>query len=383
MFPSARKTWAITALLSIAFSSASLQAAPTISSVDTSQLAQGVITIKGSGFGSAPKIEVYDDFEHSGAKHGDVVDRNQAIIGGWSASSSASQPTYDDIALSGNYSYDAWHNGTSRTAQLTHHFQTPVQSIYYSYWIKIPPGYPFPGMDSAISGYFSTDSSWKFSWFIDQDYLGNSSDMFGPAYTGKGGMIMGGNDGRLAYLNPITDFWSIGNWLRVTAWLEADPNAPTTNGYMKVQFWTAAKGFNTRTYNQRVFDADGPATKQYKYVNIPGWIRGFPGNNGRPLYDDIYISSGANAYARVELTDNNDYNKSTKFAIQKPISWSNTQISFQVVKSNITNVGNASIHVFNGAGEAIASGSKVGSGSSTPVVTSPPRAPTLQVSVSN
>ena len=51
-----------------------------------------------------------------------------------------------------------------------------------------------------------------------------------------------------------------------------------------------------------VFDADGPALKQFQYVNIPGWLR-----NGAPLYDDIYVASGANSIAHVELTDSELY----------------------------------------------------------------------------
>lgn len=383
MFAISRKTWAITSFLSLVFSAQTALAAPTISSVDTSQLSQGLITIKGSGFGGAPRVDIYEDFEHSGAKHGNAVDTGQTIIGNWTPHNGA-QPTYDDIAMSGNFSADMWNNSATRPGRLTLNFQSPVQSVYMSYWVKIPAGYPFPGNDSSYQGFYSSDSSWKFTWLIDQDSQGNSSDLCVPTYSGSGTVGVGGNDGHLEYLPKIDNWWSKGNWMRITAWLEADPNAPTTKGHFRVQIWSAQHGMYELDRSRPVFDADGPTTKQYRYINFPGWMRDFPGNNGRPLYDDIYVSSGANAYARIELTDSTDYNKSTKFAIQKPISWTDNQVTFQVVAANIPDVSKAVIHVFNGAGDTSATGTAIqGAGQlPPPVASSPPVAPVLQVSVS-
>lgn len=378
MFSLSRTTWAITSFFTIALTSLSLQAAPTITSVDTSQLSQGLITIKGSGFGGSPRVDIYEDFEHSGAKHGDPIASDQAIVGNWRPHNGA-PATYDDISLSGNFSADTWSNQYSRTGQLNHWFQTPVQSVYISYWVKIPAGYPFPGSNTSYQNYFSSESAWKFAWFIDADYQGNSSDLCVPTYTGNGSVMIAGNDANMAYLPKIDAYWSKGNWMRFSAWLYADPSAPTSNGRLQMKIWSAEHGDYTYDRQQAVFDNDGPTTKQYQFVNIPGWIRGFPNNNGRPLYDDIYIASGPNAVARVELTDAANYSKSSAFAIQKPISWTNTQITFQVIKSNIADINTAAVHVFDGSGNA-SNGVAISSTAAAPS-TSPPLAPVLQVSV--
>jgi hypothetical protein len=365
--------WALAALFAFSLNATTSHSAPSITSVDVSQLSQGIITISGSGFGSGPQIEVYDDFEHSNAQAGEPIVGNQAIVGDWVPHSSRI-PRYDNMALSGNYSANLWSATAYNAATLTHYFKQPVQSVYMSYWIKIPTGYPFPGLDSSHQG-FSSDSSWKFSWLIDQDYKGNSSDMYGPAYAGRGSMLIGGNDGKITSIANIENYWSWGKWMRYSTWVHADPNAPTTNGRVKVQVWSQEKGFYDFDVNRAVFDADGPTVKQYQYFNIPGWIRSFQNNNGRPLYDDIYVASGLNAFARVELTDSTNYQGSTKFAIQEITSWNSNQITFKVVNSNITDLNNAAIHVFAGDASSTTSGTIINGG--TPATSNPPLPPSI------
>jgi len=86
---------------------------------------------------------------------------------------------------------------------------------------------------------------------------------------------------------------------------------------------TSAKDITVAGYLAKEFcyetpaHADGPALKQYQYVNFPGWIR-----SNAPLYDDIYVATGPNAIARVELTDSANYDKSRIVAVQPSTSWS-------------------------------------------------------------
>jgi hypothetical protein len=347
-------------IASLIIGSKPLLAAPTITAVDTSQIAQNLITITGTGFGNASTVNVHDTFEHPGAVTGDFMALNQAIDGTWEDRDIGNLPRYDNFALSGNHSINTWDPINTRAAQIAHDFTNPVQSVFLSYWVAIPNGYPFPGWDAAYNG-FSGDSSWKFAWLIDQDYLGNSSDVCVPTHTGQGYVKIAGNDGNIDWgMSKMQNWWSWGNWVRISAWLHADPANPAGSGRLRFSTWSAEHGFDVYDKNQPVFDADGPATKQYQYINIPGWIRSFTHNNGRPLYDDVYVSSGINAYARVELTDNTNYNNSNKFAIQKITSWSDTSITFKVLNANISNVNTASIHVFNGNGDSTSSGTPVG-----------------------
>ena len=326
-------------------------AVPVIESIDTSRYAQeGVIVLTGSDFGPPASIQVLDDFEHVGAATGGAVSLDQARLGNWTETSLPA-PLYDNFAYSGNFSILGWNSQGDRVRQITKIFDVPIQSVFLSYWVAIPPGFPFPGNDASIAGGFSTDSSWKFLWLIDEDVQGNSSDLTVPTYTGQGSAQIAGNDLSLGQIAKPINWWSWGNWMRISAWLRADPNAPTENG--RVLFQIFSKEFGTYVFDRNipVFDNDGPTEKQYQRINFPGWIRTFAIGEGRPVYDDIYVASGPNAFARVELTDNIDYRKSFEFAIQAPTSWSDTQIEIKIISSAISDIDKAALHIFNAGGK--------------------------------
>jgi hypothetical protein len=352
-------------------------AVPVITSVDTTQLAQGVITIRGSGFGNGPKVEIYDDFEHSGALTSGSIDISKSLIRGkWTSKSN--NPTYDNFSLSGHHSFEGWDHKVRKTAQLSHKFTTPIQSLYVSYWVAIPPHYHFPGNDSAYNG-FSGDSSWKMTWFIDLDHSGKSSDVCIPTHVGRGGTKIAGNDANLDWGLPnFKTWWSWGKWIRITGWIMAPPGDPTATGRLRFSTWSEEFGHYVYDNVQKVYDTDGPATKEYKYVNIPGWIRSSSSNNIRPLYDDIYIASGSNAYARVELTDKKDYKSSTKFVIQDIVNWSNNTITFRTIASNIKDVNSSSIHVFVNDGSSTTNGMQL-KGVSKPTPSPTPIPPPISI----
>jgi len=338
---------------------------PMITSIDKSRLAEGLVTITGSNFGGAPNVELHDDFEHTGAVTGETVALNKAIVGDWYQKYEAYTPLYDDFAMSGKHSMLAWNNEIPYMRTLEHTFTTPIQSFYMSYWVAIPDGFPFPGYDNDVGG-FSSDSSWKLTWIFDESRKGLDSDLCIPTYIGGGQSLIAGNDWNLAHPADITEWWSWGKWIRITAWLHASPDAPTVSGNLRFSTWSKEHGQYLLEKDTPVFDNDGPATKQYKAITFPGWIRNFTDGIGRPLYDDVYVASGNNAYARVELSDSTDYYSSSEFAIQHIESWSDTQIIFRVVNGGLTDAINAKIHLFTGDGNSLSEGS-------------PPAAPELKL----
>ena len=121
-----------------------------------------------------------------------------------------------------------------------------------------------------------------------------------------------------------------------------------------------------------VFDSDGPSEKVYRYINFPGWIRSFSQGEGRPVYDDIYVASGPNAFARVEITDHIEYKKSRNFSIQLPINWTNNMIELKIVSSAIVDPDKAAIHIFNSSGER--------SNRGTYLLANPPSPPEIVIS---
>jgi hypothetical protein len=354
------------ALMSAALLFGPVMADPVMTSVDTARLeSEGVVVIAGSGFGAPSKVHLFDDFEHAGATAGAVIALDGAKSGAWTRHGS-NPPIYDGFANSGNYSARmAGPNVGMR--QITHEFGQPVQSVFVSYWVAIPAGYPFPGKDTSADG-FPSNSAWKFAWLIDQDYEGNSSDVVVPTYAGQNSALIGGNDGNLSYIAPPSMWWSWGRWMRISALLRANPNAPTRDGRIRFEVFSREHGFYVLDQNTPVFDEDGPTAKQYQYVNFPGWLASFDLGEARPLYDDIYIASGPNAAARVEMSDNPDYERSEHFAIMQIVDWSDSRIEARVAPINRRAVPNPAFHVFDGDGRR----SRTGGGEPPPERPNPP-----------
>lgn len=333
--------------------SSAVMSQPIISSVDTSQLGAGKLTINGNSFGSGPSVKLFDTFESSTAKAGNNIPLNSPIVGAWTSSKA---PVYSSSSQShsGNYSAKMQNN-----PQLRLDLIPGVQEVFLSYWVRVPNGTNFPGAGSP--GVFSATSSWKFSWVIDQDYKGNSSDACLPTHTGNGSFSLGGNDGRIA--GPLgKNWWSWNSWVRIAVWLRANPTNPTAPGNVLFQTVSQEKGVNENWMNKPVFDADGPALKQYQYLNIPGWIK-----SGAPLYDDIYVASGANAIARVELTDSANYLQSRKVAVQPAISWSSGKIAIDVNQGGFSSLNNVYLFVWDKDGNRNATGYPLSAGGSSPM----------------
>lgn len=339
---------------------------PTVTYIDKSLQADGIYTIQGTGFGGGPQIELLDDFEHSGAVANGEIDPNAANMGHWSSNSVYYPAKYDDFAYSGNYAFNGWDNVAKTTRILTKVFDNPIQSVYMSYWVAIPPGYSFPGINPSQGDgpqRLPNDSSWKFNWLIDEDAGGESSNVCAPSYVSGNRIMVAGND-----LNIMEDlpkplqWWSWGNWMRISVWLHADAAKPTEEGFARFSVWSEEFGEQGADQVGPVFDADGRAEKVYQKIQFPGWIRTFDEGDvldsakkgiGRPLYDDIYIASGPNAYARIELSDNREYAQSSRFSVQEILSWGDTEIKFKVVASAIPDLPNSRIHIFTADGNRV------------------------------
>ena len=114
--------------------------------------------------------------------------------------------------------------------------------------------------------------------------------------------------------------------MRLSFWLKADPQNPTAPGVIHFDTLSQDKGHEERVYNVPVFDEDGPTVKQYQQMNFPGWVRSIQNPSTNILYDDIYISIGPNAAARVELGNAADLSNVTRLELLKIESWSDTGI---------------------------------------------------------
>lgn len=338
-----------------------VNAAPAITNVDLSNLNNNVITINGSGFSDGPTVQLYDNFE--GGTKGELIPMTSAKIGLWKTYKSATQPSYDDISHSGQYSARIFNLGMKQFNQTLPEGTTEV---FYSYWVHIPPGTPFPGKNGGIRK-FSSDSSWKLSWIFDQNYNGTDSDICIPTWTG-GTFYLAGNDFNLATDLDFRSRWDWDNWMRISIWLKANESDPTSPGIVQFQSISAGKGLYSKTWtNKAVFDKDGPAKKQFQNLNFPGWVRSSSSVNTRILYDDIYLAVGKNAVARVELGDQPTYAASKTLEIQTSTSWNNNNIVLTLRQGTIEDPEKAYFYVTDASGQVNSNGFSVGTFPNPPI----------------
>lgn len=335
-------------------------AEPSVSAVNASSLTVGQsVQITGSGFGSSgPDIILVDHFETGSS--GDGISKEGPFIGRW-----------DNVA--GNAKITAFsHSGENGFLAFDGLRQTTLQfdigrdetEIYVSFWVAVEPGYKFPGSTTGPRQ-LSTDSSWKYAWLMDGSRGYSERDQFDlwiAAYTGKAFNIAG-NDGNFQW---IWDFWTW-EWNRVSMWID---------GAARAEFQTmTTDGTRTEMYNDSVF-VQG-SSNFFNRLNIPGYLRSrsSPDNDIRPVYDDIYVARGPSAAARIEITDNANYSRSTESTLLTPTSWSGDQVTATLPPSNMYGSGKPMfLFVFDSQGRRNSRGFPVDCGDCP----SPPKPPELR-----
>lgn len=349
----------------------SIMAQPVITSVDTSQLSTGKLTISGSGFGNGPQVDVFDTFEsNASANFGDPIPLTSPDIGSWTETN-GNDPLYDPLSHSGKFSMRAYTPGVVRAFR--NFFPKGQQEVFVSYWVRLENGARFPSLFNNPTtveykgpGEFPKDSSWKFSWLIDLDTQGNSSDLCLPSHVGYGKFYLGGNDFNLD--TGLGNAWfSWTSWMRISIWLRADPNNPSGSGDVIYQTVSQEHGMSERRLSRPVFDADGPSLKEYKKIHIPGWMRRESVASAAPRYDDIYIALGANSLSRVEITDSAIYDQSREVAIQPASFWSGNSIKVDLNKGGFSDLSNVYLHVWDKDGNRNATGYPLSAGGAAPL----------------
>lgn len=321
---------------------------PTVSSV-TYDFPSKTVTILGSGFGTGPEVVLFDDFEH-GAEVGETVDYTASDLP-WSSIHQYYPPLYDERSHSGSTSALMYDMAATRARQLTKEFDTPAQSVFVSHWVKVPDGTYFPGSNVSGLKSFSFDSSWKFSWLIDEDTGTESSNVCTPTHAGDGIFYIAGNDINILRVDSNA-WWSWGAWNRVTTTLIANENSPTTDGFVEFSALSREFGVYRQAENRAVYDEDGSSVKQFQKINIPGWIRDSGANLVQTLYDDIYVAVGQNAAKRIELTDGIDYATISMASIQMASTWTDNRITFKPRNGGLEDIDSSFIHFIDERGNA-------------------------------
>ena len=140
--------------------------------------------------------------------------------------------------------------------------------------------------------------------------------------------------------------------------MRPDPAAPETQGYTWAQ-WLSAKTAPAFTQERikPVFNGEttSPTSYQWNQLNVPGWFGNSLVNPGG-VYDDVYLATGANAPARVEVGDAPVYEDCTELSIMPSLSWTDSEIKVIVKTKGTETIAQKYIFIFNGQNALIADG---------------------------
>ena len=88
-----------------------------------------------------------------------------------------------------------------------------------------------------------------------------------------------------------------------------------------------------------------PSSGRWDRFTVPGWYGNGDNTHNQMTYDDIYVATGPNAAARIEIGDAPTYKKSRNLAISTPQTWSDSQIVFTLRAGPFTDFSHAYLYV--------------------------------------
>ena len=326
------------------------------------------ITVKGSGFGSSgPNVVVFDDFESGTSGANIKTGTGSAKFGKWDARINS---TYYDTAakLSGTKSFTSNMSG-SWSNYIEARLPANTKGVFASWWLFVPAGNNWPGEG------LSNGINWKQMWI--QGSNTTDDDYYFPVKMETNWVLAGNDPISVAARTYLQIDMQKGSWKRIWGWIKGSASSTSNDG--EIKFWELTDNNVTQRVNKTGITTlkTGGA---FEKIRPNGYGRAT--SNCFTSFDDIYIASGPNAQARVEIGNASVYSNSTKLTILTPTSWSDSSISAQVNTGNFKTDESAFLFVFKADG-SVSSGYpiKIGATGTTggSTVTQVPPAPDFRL----
>ena len=273
------------------------------------------VTITGNSFGKkGPHVEVFDDFELG--SHGDLVKTGSgsAQVGQWDHSLDPNVTYSNTNVHGGKLAFRANHTNHCNN-DVTAWF-TGTREIFVSWWFLVPAGTKIPGEGGGIG------SGWKQLWITGD--ATTDDDIVVPSLTSRGtAWIINGNDPSPGYVKYVTDemHFHKGYWHHLAVWIKGGFNNDGNLHMWRITEFSGNMDLIVEDNNVNTLKSGGA----WKRVGVALW--GSTTANSYPAYDDVYIATGANARARVEIGNAESYYDCTEMAISTPTSWSDNKIT--------------------------------------------------------
>lgn len=326
----AHKAWRIAAALLISAAVGTAQA--TSAAIAEIQLVDGeaVVELTGSAFGKGPSVAFFDDFE--AGEEGAALGSAPIRVGSMTVNRPPVYVSYgSDRSDTGILIRDRSLATNLQMLQAAITFPRTDEAFIH-FTVHIPPGNTWPTITDGNTATFGSISSWKFVWFMDGPHGHSSKDIFDlcvPTHPGSGIASVSGNAGRGYYAPKFGEWWDWHGLNQISFWVARDKTATTPN--IGSSYWrTITKTGGLKEISHKSIPMQTAAEIIFDRVNVPGWFRANDSDGFNAVYDNVYVASGPNALARIEITDGNTPETSSFVMVVPPLSWSDAKISFRV-----------------------------------------------------
>src|SRR3989339_1604564 len=326
--------------------------AQTISSVSGNMSEGQTITVNGSGFGNTgPNVVIFDDFEKGTNGARIQTGAGSAQIGTWN--STEGNVIYSNSAsVSGGLAFRADMTNGWRNLAETLLPNGGDTDIFVSWWLYLPAADNYPGQGTTDG------TNWKQMWIQGSGTA--DDDLVFPTFDGSAYFF--GNDTCLNSEVRRFGGWNFnkGQWHRYWGYAKGLASNGQINLYEldpELGYSELASFSNTQIQCQ--------TGDKFERVHINGYGR--QTTNSHPTYDDVYIASGPNARARIEIGNRSSYEDCTNLAVAVPTSWSSSSITARFFKGSFTSGQTTYLFVVDANGN-VSNGYPItiGSGGTTP-----------------
>ena len=304
------------AILLLLLVSSTCWAAPEITGVGSISNGSNV-TITGTGFGSAPTVVFFTDFEQGSNNVDILTGSGSANVGEITAITAGISKYSSSAAMSGNLSFQTgMESSETGRGTVTINLPSPTDDIFMSWYLYIPLGDNYPGEGGLES------INWKPVWILGADQT--DDDLVVPVLLGDVdgtnlSWLITGNDQNPGYFKYLDVDFVKGRWARFAVWIKG-----SSNNTGQCHFWVtdAVNGTIQEANENNVTTLKSGGKRESVVINAYGRVAA----DSHPTFDDVYIATGLNARARIEIGDSSTYTECTKFSVCTPSSWSTTSI---------------------------------------------------------
>ena len=302
-------------------------AVPAVSGVSGTVNDGGSVIVNGAGFGAnGPTITFFDNFEGGTVGQNIRTGADSATIGQWQSLNTVPPKYSSDTAVSGTKAFKVTsvagiEGQTNGVIALPNSTET-----FISWWCYVPTSSPWSGEGTQIN--------WKIMWLMQNNSVDN--DMSYAMLLDQNTRVEGGNNTPIVY--PDTEPWSStsmikGRWQRYWWWIK---DGYANDGQIKIWEMTPTGPSLVKTVANKTTLFPSAVRKM---LSVNGYTRLMTTTQATQMFDDVYVSTGPNSRARVEIgtgCTGGSYASCTNLAISTANSWSDGSINITMRGGNLS-----------------------------------------------